>query len=113
MHMEDKKQLDLQISSEVAKGTYSNFALITHSRSEFVLDFASMLPGTPKPQVQSRVIMTPEHAKRLLMALQDNMVKYEDRFGLIDISGGQAQPGRGTFNFGDFHNLPGEEGKKS
>jgi len=112
--MEEEKKMSLQINAEVAKGAYSNFALITHSRSEFVLDFAAMLPGNQGPQVQSRIIMSPEHAKRLLMALQDNMVKYEDRFGLIDISAGQQpQGGKGTFNFGDFHNLPGEDGKKS
>ncbi len=108
---ENKPKLDIQISPDIAKGVYSNFVLISHSPSEFILDFASILPGNPKAQVQSRLIMTPEHAKRLLMALQDNMVKYEDHFGLIDLGKGQQPQGHGTFNFGDFHDF--DPNKKS
>jgi len=87
--MEDKKQpqggFQLELNPEVAQGEYANLALITHSSSDFILDFARVLPGVPKPQVRSRVIMAPEHAKRLLMALQDNIFKYEQMFGKIQI----------------------------
>lgn len=78
-------QLQIELSQDVAQGEYANFAIITHSSSDFVLDFARMLPGVPKAQVKSRVILAPEHAKRLLMALQDNIVRYENEFGQIKI----------------------------
>ena len=99
--MEDnnKKQLNLEIKPEIAKGTYSNLAIITHSRSEFIIDFASILPGRPKPEISSRVIMTPEHAKRLLNALMDNITKFESQFGFIDMGN---PSGKGTFNLGDL-----------
>ena len=67
------QQLQIDLSPEVAKGIYTNFQIISHSSSEFVLDFISMLPGIPKPTVTSRVILAPEHAKRLLAALQENI----------------------------------------
>lgn len=76
-------QLQIDLAPEVAKGTYSNFAIISHSRSEFIVDFAAMLPGAPKAQVNSRIVLVPEHAKRLLMALQENVVRYEKEFGKI------------------------------
>ena len=66
--MANEKDFSIELKSDVAKGTYSNLAIITHSRSEFVLDFASMLPGLPKPEVHNRLIMNPEHAKRLFLA---------------------------------------------
>ncbi len=83
----DKKapQLQIEVKPEIATGTYSNLAVVTHSQSEFVLDFVSMLPGMPKAEVASRVILVPEHAKRLLFALQDNLQKYEAQFGSIDL----------------------------
>lgn len=77
------KDLKLDIAPDVAKGTYSNLAIISHSPSEIVLDFAQMLPGTPNAQIRSRVIMNPMHAKRLLNALDDNIQKYEQNFGTI------------------------------
>lgn len=83
--MEERKELSINIRPDVAGGKYSNLAVITHSRSEFILDFAAMLPGTPQPDVVSRIIMNPEHAKRLLMALSDNVTKYEKQFGHIDL----------------------------
>lgn len=85
--MEDNKNQGLQIElkPDVAKGVYANLALITHSSSDFVLDFASILPGLPKPEINARVIMAPEHAKRLLQALQENVYKYEQQFGKIVI----------------------------
>jgi len=76
--------LNLSVSLEVAEGHYSNLAIITHSPTEFILDFAQMLPGTQNNSVvRSRILMHPVHAKRLLMALQDNIEKYEDTYGDI------------------------------
>jgi hypothetical protein len=71
------------LSEEVAEGIYSNLAMIAHSNSEFVIDFIRLMPGVPKARVKSRVIITPEHAKRLLSALKDNIEKYENTFGPI------------------------------
>ncbi|MBP3230227.1 MAG: DUF3467 domain-containing protein [Prevotella sp.] len=78
-------QLQFELPQNVAQGEYANFAIITHSSSDFVIDFARVLPGVPKAQVKSRVILAPEHAKRLLMALQDNIMRYENEFGRIQI----------------------------
>lgn len=83
--MEEKKELSINLKPEIASGKYSNLALITHSRNEFILDFAAMLPGIPQPDVVSRIIMNPEHAKRLLLALQDNIAKYEAQYSKIGI----------------------------
>ena len=77
------KQLQIEVSPEVAQGVYTNFALIAHSSSEFVVDLASVMPGIQKAQVRSRVILAPEHAKRLLMALQENIARYEQEYGII------------------------------
>ena len=77
------QDLKLDILPEVAKGTYSNLAIISHSPTEMVLDFAQMLPGSPSASVRTRVIMNPIHAKRLLRALEDNIDKYEKNFGTI------------------------------
>ena len=78
-------QLQIELPQEVAQGEYANFAIITHSSSDFVVDFARVLPGVPKAQVKSRVILAPEHAKRLLSALQENIIRYEREFGSIKI----------------------------
>ena len=75
--------IDLELDEITAQGVYSNLAIISHSASEFVIDFAAMLPGGPKAKVKSRVILTPEHAKRLLMSLQDNITRYESNMGQI------------------------------
>ncbi len=83
-------QLQLELPQEVAQGEYANLAIITHSSSDFVLDFARVLPGVPKAPVKSRVIMAPEHAKRLLGALQENIVRYERAFGPIRIPDAQG-----------------------
>ncbi len=80
-----EKGLSIELKQDIAKGTYSNLAIITHSRSEFIIDFASMLPGMPKAEVSNRIIMTPEHAKRLLLTIQDNIAKYEASNGLISL----------------------------
>ncbi len=79
----NKNKLNIELSDEVAEGTYSNLAIITHSRSEFIVDFIKMLPGIPKAKVKSRIILTPQHAKRLIKALQDNMKKFEQMHGNI------------------------------
>lgn len=90
----DKKDSSLQIELKetVAEGVYSNMSLLAHSRSEFVLDFVSIMPGVSKAQVKSRIIMAPEHAKRLLIALQENVRKYESVFGEIRIAGNDVFP---------------------
>ena len=70
-------QLNIELSEEIAEGTYSNLAIITHSNTEFVLDFIRVMPGVPKARVKSRIVLTPEHAKRFLRALEDNVEKFE------------------------------------
>jgi len=82
--MEDKKkQINIELSEEVAEGTYSNLAIITHSHAEFIVDFVKLMPGAPKAKVKSRIILTPEHAKRLYKALHDNIRKFESMHGPI------------------------------
>src|SRR6186713_651500 len=76
-------QLNIEISEEVAEGHYANLAIITHSHSEFVIDFVNVMPGTPKSKVKSRIILTPQHAKRLMKALTENISKYESVNGNI------------------------------
>ena len=84
--MDEKQgQLDIELSAEIAQGTYANLAVISHSSSEFVVDFIRIMPGIAKAGVKSRIILTPEHAKRLLFALQNNIAKYESTFGKINI----------------------------
>lgn len=80
---EQQNQLNIELPNEVAQGVYSNLAVISHSSAEFILDFIRVMPGVPKAKVVSRIVLTPEHAKRLMMALQDNVVKYEKQFGPI------------------------------
>lgn len=84
-------QLNIELSEEIAEGIYSNLAIITHSNSEFVLDFIKVMPGVPKAKVKSRIVLTPQHAKRLLKALKENISKFEHTNGVIeeiDFSGG-------------------------
>lgn len=76
-------QLNIEISEEVADGIYSNLAIITHSNSEFVLDFVRVMPGVPKAKVRARILLTPQHAKRLMRALADNVQKFESVHGQI------------------------------
>ena len=96
--MTNENSIKIDVSPEVAKGEYSNLAIITHSHSEFILDFARVLPGLQKPEVHSRIIMNPEHAKRLLYALQDNISKYESQNGPIVL----PEANKGTFPMGGF-----------
>jgi hypothetical protein len=94
-----QNQLSIELNPQTTKVSYSNLAIITHSRSEFVIDFASMLPGLPKPEVHNMIIMNPEHAKRLFLALQDNINKYESQHGQIAL-GGEPKPGFPMGGFG-------------
>ena len=94
---EDKnKELSIELSEEIAEGTYSNLAIITHSNTEFVLDFIRVMPGIPKSKVKSRIILTPEHAKRFMIAMLDNIEKFEKINGKINANDGPSFP----LNFG-------------
>ena len=99
MDQENKEnQLNIELSEEIAEGIYSNLAIISHSTSEFVIDFIKVMPGMPKAKVKSRILMTPEHAKRLMLALQENINKFESVNGKVkDLSGGG---GTMPLNFG-------------
>jgi hypothetical protein len=85
MEMKNENQMQIELKEEVANGIYANLAVIAHSSSEFVMDFINMMPGVAKSQVRSRVIMAPEHVKRLAMALADNINRYEEQFGKIEL----------------------------
>lgn len=85
MNETKKSGIEIQLDEQVAQGNYCNLAIIAHSSSEFILDFATMLPGLPKARVKSRVVLTPEHAKRLLLSLQENITRYETTHGKINI----------------------------
>ena len=85
--MNQQKKLDIELGEKESEGIYSNLALIAHSPSEFIIDFARMLPGVKKAKVYSRIVMTPQHAKMLLNALEENIKKFEGQFGEIKIIG--------------------------
>jgi hypothetical protein len=91
-------QINIELSEDMADGTYSNLAIITHSNAEFVIDFVRLMPGVPKAKVKSRIILTPHHAKRLLLALSDNVGKFEDIHGEIDVN--DQGPGGVPMTFG-------------
>ena len=93
MNENNKPGIEIQLDEQVAQGNYCNLAIIAHSTSEFVLDFATMLPGLPKARVKSRVVLTPEHAKRLLMSLQENVARYEANVARIELIQPQAPMG--------------------
>ncbi|MBN1768778.1 MAG: DUF3467 domain-containing protein [Prolixibacteraceae bacterium] len=97
-------QLNIELNDEVAQGIYSNLAIITHSTSEFIVDFVRVMPGLPKAGVKSRIILTPEHAKRLLLALQDNVKKFEAQHGPINLPHGRdpKMPPMGGFSGGNI-----------
>jgi hypothetical protein len=78
-----QKQLNIELDEKTAEGTYSNLAIINHSVSEFVVDFISVMPGRPKGKVKSRIILTPQHAKKFLKALNDNVHRFEEAHGQI------------------------------
>jgi len=93
----NEQQLNIELSEEIAEGTYSNLAIITHSQSEFVIDFIKVMPGVPKAKVKSRILLTPQHAKRLMNALRDNITKFEQANGTIKDTG--DMPGGGATAF--------------
>ena len=92
MEKETKKshQIKIELDDDVGQGEYANFAVVTHSPAEFVMDYIRVLPGMTKSKVKSRIIMAPMHAKTLMMALQDNIKKYENKFGEIKIAKGES-----------------------
>ena len=81
---QNEQQINIELDEAIAEGTYSNLAIINHSPSEFVIDFVAIMPGTPKAKIKSRIILTPEHAKRFQSALADNIQRYEESHGEID-----------------------------
>jgi hypothetical protein len=97
MEKTNENQVNIELNEEVALGVYSNLAIITHSPAEIISDFIQMMPGMPKGKVRSRVIMTPQNAKRFLKALTENIQNYENTFGVIeDVDQNQMPP----MNFG-------------
>lgn len=95
-----EQQIQISLKPEVAEGTYANLAVIAHSQSEFFIDFVRMVPGVKQANVQSRIILNPENAKKLLFALQDNIAKYEQQFGKIQLSGNPAPGSTLPMSFG-------------
>jgi hypothetical protein len=93
------KQLSIELSEEVAEGVYSNLAIISHSNSEFIMDFVNIMPGIPKAKVKSRVIMTPQNTKRLIYALNENIKKFEQIHGSVKMDNNPNTPGF-PINFG-------------
>lgn len=99
-NQENDQQINVELSEEMAEGVYSNLAMIAHSSSEFILDFIRLMPGVPRAKVKARVIVTPEHAKRLMAALKDNINKYEEQYGLIPSSQDNNPPYNFPISFG-------------
>ena len=101
--MAEKNQLNINITPDKAQGVFANLALIAHTPTEFVLDFAQIMPGMPQANVVSRVVVTPDQAKKILGALQNNIAQYEQKFGLIKPVGGPTHGGTLplTFTGGD------------
>lgn len=87
-----ERKIDLELDEATAQGHYANLAIISHSASEFVIDFAAVTPGLPKAKIKSRIVLGPEHAKRLLLSLQDNVTRYESTVGRIDLHGMPSSP---------------------
>ena len=81
MEQNNNNQINIELTEDIAEGTYSNLAGITHSNEEFIIDFVRMMPGIPKAKVKSRIVLTPGHAKRLLKALHENIKKFEQAHG--------------------------------
>lgn len=91
-----KGRLQIQMDEQIAQGSYVNMSMVNHTETEFVLDFVFIQPMEPRAKVKSRIITNPKHAKRILTALQDNIAKYEQRFGTIDVS--PAKPTKESFH---------------
>lgn len=86
------QQINIELPENLAEGTYANLVIVSHSQAEFVMDFTRILPGVPKAKVQSRILMTPLHAKKFAQALQDNIRKFESQNGEIKTGGGPSDP---------------------
>ena len=86
-----KHQIKIEIDDNVGQGEYVNFAVVTHSIAEFIMDFIRVLPGVPKSKVKSRIVISPIHAKTFMLALQDNIKKYEQKFGAIKVIKNELQ----------------------
>ena len=97
MNDQKENQINIELSEEMAGGIYSNLSIITHSQSEFIVDFVQMMPGVPKAKVKSRIVLTPDNAKKLMQALADNVKKFEQINGPIKVTGPQTPI---TMNFG-------------
>ena len=100
--MSEKQQkevkLEIQVDEDIAQGVYANLAVVNHSDAEFTLDFIFVQPQAPRAKVRSRVITSPKHVKRLLMALEDNLKKYEERFGAVDVGSADDAPQAGKYH---------------
>lgn len=98
--MSDQKEqkINIELPEDIAEGVYSNLAIITHSHSEFIIDFVNVMPGVPKAKVKNRIILTPQHAKRLMKALMENISKYERTFG--EIKEHEQLPAMSPYNIG-------------
>lgn len=89
MNEKKENQINIELSEEMSEGIYSNLSVITHSHSEFIVDFVQLMPGVPKGKVKSRIILTPDNAKKLLQALAENVKKFESINGPIKVTGPQ------------------------
>jgi hypothetical protein len=96
----DQNQINIELPEGVAEGTYANLAVVSHSQSEMVIDFIRLMPNLPKARVQSRIIMSPENVKRLIVALQDNLRQYEQQFGKMPTNDTYFPPNMGGFGGG-------------
>ena len=83
-NLEQQNQINIELPEDIAEGIYSNFAIIAHSNQEFIIDYVRLMPGIPKAKVKARIVLTPQHAKRFIRALADNIKKYEQQFGVIE-----------------------------
>lgn len=95
---EQEVKIEIQVDEETAQGVYANLAVVNHSDAEFTLDFIFVQPQAPRAKVRSRVVTSPKHVKRLLLALEENLKKYEDRFGTVDIGPPGAAPQAGNYH---------------
>lgn len=96
---ESTHELDIELSEQIAEGEYANLVIISHSTSEFVFDFVRMMPGLPKAKVKSRIVLAPEHAKRLLLSLQENIERYETTVGRINLPNTPSEEAKLAMSF--------------
>jgi hypothetical protein len=104
--MPQQQKIQVELKEPESEGIYANLAMIVHSPSEIILDFARLMPGVPKARVYSRIIMTPQHAKSLLKTLEENLKKYEENFGEIKVQGSVNQKNIGFYRAGEGQGEP-------